>query len=210
MPNSTPDFMHIPLDFLGFCLWTIVKHDGLLMPGKPNLGVFKYSDRYYCVFADLSAIDAFVQTPDQFFHEVKMVCRKYPELIHLLKLQEEFPEASLAALLQGKDGTHPLFSISSPLMVDKDVETPTHFIEKNIDPNYEWNEWSLRKKALQIANIRNRKTITTQTVLSNFRRDNETQFWPPKDEATNTMKDKGTNLSIEKTYIVGLRDKNVK
>ena len=51
-------------------------------------------------------------------------------------------------------------------MVDKDVETPTHIIEKNIDPNYDWNEWSLRKKALQIANIRNRKTITTQTVLS--------------------------------------------
>ena len=208
MPNSTPDFMHIPLDFLGFCLWTIVKHDGLLMPGKPNLGVFKYSDRYYCVFADLGAIEAFVQSPDSFFHEVKTVCRKYPELIHLLKLQEEFPEASLAALLQGKDGTHPLFSISSPLMVDKDVETPTHFIEKNIDPNYEWNEWALRKKALQIANIRNRKTITTQTVLSNFRRDNQTQYWAPKDQETNTMKHKATNLSVDKTYIVGLRQRD--
>ena len=56
MPNSTPDFMHIPLDFLGFCLWTIVKNDGLLMPGKPNLGVFKFADRYYCVFADNTAI----------------------------------------------------------------------------------------------------------------------------------------------------------
>ena len=50
MPNSTPDFMHIPLDFLGFCLVNIVEH-GLLMPGKPNLGVFKYQEKY-CVFAD--------------------------------------------------------------------------------------------------------------------------------------------------------------
>lgn len=25
MPNSTPDFMHIPLDFLGFCLVHIVE-----------------------------------------------------------------------------------------------------------------------------------------------------------------------------------------
>lgn len=50
MPNSTPDFMHIPLDFLGFCLVNIVEQ-GLLMPGKPNLGVFKYADKY-CVFAD--------------------------------------------------------------------------------------------------------------------------------------------------------------
>lgn len=46
MPNNTPDFMHIPLDFLGFCLWTIVENNGLLMPGKPNLGVFKYKERY--------------------------------------------------------------------------------------------------------------------------------------------------------------------
>ena len=50
MPNSTPDFMHIPLDFLGFCLVNIVE-EGLLMPGKPNLGVFKYKEKY-CVFAD--------------------------------------------------------------------------------------------------------------------------------------------------------------
>lgn len=46
MPNNTPDFMHIPLDFLGFCLWTIVEKNGLLMPGKPNLGVFKFKERY--------------------------------------------------------------------------------------------------------------------------------------------------------------------
>lgn len=49
---------------------------------------------------------------------------------------------------------HPLFSISAPLMVDKGMETPTHFMEKHIEPNYNWNEWDLRKKALQMANIR--------------------------------------------------------
>jgi hypothetical protein len=56
MPNSTPDFMHIPLDFLGFCLVNIVQHNGLLMPGKPNLGVFKYTEKY-CVFADEPCIE---------------------------------------------------------------------------------------------------------------------------------------------------------
>lgn len=38
-------------------------------------------------------------------------------------------------------------------MVDKGTETPLHFVEKNIDPSYCWNEWELRKKALQMANI---------------------------------------------------------
>jgi hypothetical protein len=59
MPNSTPDFMHIPLDFLGFCLVNIVQHHGLLMPGKPNLGVFKYNEKY-CVFAEENCIEEFI------------------------------------------------------------------------------------------------------------------------------------------------------
>jgi hypothetical protein len=31
-------------------------------------------------------------------------------------------------------------------MVDKAIDTPLHFIEKNLDPNYCWNEWELRRK----------------------------------------------------------------
>lgn len=132
-----------------------------------------------------------------------------PEMIHLLKMQDHFPDASLAALLQGKDGMHPLFSISAPLMVDKAIETPTHFIEKNIEPNYHWNEWDLRKKALQMANIRKKVTVSVQTELSNFRIDNSTQVWLPKENATNTGINVSTNTVLEKTYIVGLRDKTV-
>ncbi len=157
MPNSTPDFMHIPLDFLGFCLVNIVE-GALLMPGKPNLGVFKYKEKY-CVFADQEAVEKFIKDPDKYLNEVIQICRDRPELIHLLKLQDHFPDASLAALLQGKDGMHPLFSISAPLMVDKGMDTPTHFVEKHIEPNYHWNEWDLRKKALQMANIRKKQTV---------------------------------------------------
>ena len=148
MPLSTPDFMHIPLDFLGFCLVNIVEQ-GLLMPGKPNLGVFKHSEtNKYCVFADQEAIEKFIANPNFYLEQVVEKCRRMPEMIHLLKMQDHFPDASLAALLQGRDGMHPLFSISAPLMVDKGLETPTHFIEKHIEPNYHWNEWDLRKKAL--------------------------------------------------------------
>ena len=205
MPNSTPDFMHIPLDFLGFCLVNIVEN-GLLMPGKPNLGVFKYNDKY-CVFADQEAIEKFVANPIKYIEEIVEKCRKMPELIHLLKMQDHFPDASLAALLQGRDGMHPLFSISAPLMVDKGLMTPVHFVEKNIEPNYHWNEWELRKKALQMANIRKMITVSVQTELSNFRIDNETQVWLPKDNDTNTGINASTNTVLDKQYIVGLRDK---
>lgn len=207
MPNSTPDFMHIPLDFLGFCLVNIVEN-GLLMPGKPNLGVFKYNDKY-CVFADQESIEKFVGEPNKYLEQVVEKCRRMPELIHLLKMQDHFPDASLAALLQGRDGMHPLFSISAPLMVDKGVTCPTHFVDKYVDPNYHWNEWDLRKKALQMANIRRKVTVSTQTELSNFRIDNETQVWLPKENSTNTGINASTNTVLPKTYIVGLRDKRV-
>jgi len=41
LPNSTPEFMHIPLDYQGFCLYSLVESKGLLLSGKPSLGVFK-------------------------------------------------------------------------------------------------------------------------------------------------------------------------
>lgn len=206
MPNTTPDFMHIPLDYLGFCLWTIVKRQGLLLPGKPNLGVYKYQD-HYCVFSSKEAIEEFIKDPDAFMKGILTQCRKMPELIHLLKQEDAFTEISLSELLQGKEGQKPLFSITAPLMVDKEIETPLHFEEKKIVQGYTWNAWDLRKKALQIVKIRNKKTVSTQTFLSNFRRDNETQVWLPKEVGTNTMKYASTNTELPKTYIVGLKDK---
>ena len=104
---------------------------------------------------------------------------------------------------------HPLFSISAPLMVDKGMETPLHFVEKHIEPNYYWNEWDLRKKALQMANIRKKITVSIQTELSNFRIDNETQVYAPKENSTNTGINASTNTVLPKTYIVGLRDRSI-
>jgi hypothetical protein len=31
--------------------------------------------------------------------------------------------------------------IKNKLMLDKGIDTITHITEKNIDPNYCWNEW---------------------------------------------------------------------
>ena len=61
-----------------------------------------------------------------------------------------------------------------------------------------------------MANIRKKLTVTTQTELSNFRIDNETQVWLPKDQETNTGVNASTNTVLKKQYIVGLRDKNTR
>ena len=62
LPHTTPDFMQTPLDYLGFCLWSIVRRGGLLLPGKPSLGVYRFKQRN-CVFCDENAINEFLQGP---------------------------------------------------------------------------------------------------------------------------------------------------
>lgn len=54
-PQTTPDFQQTPLDYLGFCVWSIVSRGGLLIPGKPNLGVYRYHNKH-CVFSDIQGI----------------------------------------------------------------------------------------------------------------------------------------------------------
>ena len=136
--------MQTPLDYLGFCLWSIVKKNGLLVPGKPNLGVFKFNEKY-CVFSDRQAIEEFVANPAEFLEEVIQQCKKNPELIHLLRLNEEFENANLNFLMEANQ--HSII-LSNKLMVDKTCQTPTHFVERYMDRNHCFSEWELRKNAI--------------------------------------------------------------
>jgi len=129
-----------------------VKRNGLLVSGKPSLGVYRYNEKN-CVFSDESAINEFLANPQAYIDGVIEQCRKHPELIHLLRMDEAFKNVNLNLFMQNREGGA---GLSNKLMVDKGMETPLHFVEKNIDPNYEWNEWALRKKAIQFANIRKR------------------------------------------------------
>ena len=203
LPHTTPDFLQTPLDYLGYCIWSLVKKDGLLVPGKPSFGVYRYKDKH-CVFSSAEAIKEFIEDPAFFIEGVNQQCRKNPELIHLLRLEDAFKHVSILTLLESREGGP---GLSTKLMVDKSCETPVHFIEKNLDPNYYWNEWDLRRKAIQMANIRNKQTKACQTILSNFKVDSETQVWLKKDASTNTGINKGTDPIKPKNYMVGLRTK---
>ena len=101
---------------------------------------------------------------------------------------------------------HPLLSDAPPVMVDKSNETPVHFIERNIDPSYSWNEWELRRRALQVANLKKCKTTSMQTDMSAYRREIETQVYLPKTKTTQTRVERGTNPKRVHTYIAGLRN----
>merc|ERR1712083_649463 len=61
------------------------------------------------------------------------------------------------------------------------------------------------KEALHMADIRRKATSATQTALSHLRRESETQVYLPKDVATNTAVNRGTNPIRLKKYNVGTR-----
>lgn len=204
LPQNTPDFMQTPLDYLGFCVWNIVQNRGLLIPGKPSLGVYRFKERN-CVFSEESSINQFLDDPNKFINGVVEQCRMHPELIHLLRMDDAFKGVNLNLYMQVQEGTQ---GLNNKLMVDKTLQTPTHIYEKNLDPSYCWNEWELRKKAIQMANIRKRQTKACQTILSNFKVDSEAQTYQLKDASTNTGINKATNPTRPRNYITGLRDKN--
>lgn len=196
--ENAPGFLQLPLDFQGFCIYSLVTEDRLLVPGNPALGVIKYAGRY-CVFANERGCAEFCADPDKFFGGVREVCYKYPELIHLLRIHEDFPKSSLHSIIQLTSQSQ------AAMMADVQTETPVHFVEENIDKSYEFNEWKMRRDALHMADIKRKQTSATQTALSHLRRENETQVYLPKEVGTNTTVERGTNPTRWRKYTAGVR-----
>lgn len=134
-----------------------------------------------------------------------------PEYWEELALRALMSEPSLALLVPmeekgGLDGMK-LVTMAKAAndKVDCATQTPTHFIESNLDHSYEWNEWALRRKALQLVNLKGKATRSAQSELCHFRRDNEAQVWLPKDAAVNTTSNKGTTMPRKQRYMQNLR-----
>lgn len=111
------------------------------------MGVYRFKDRN-CVFSTEAAVNEFLNEPSKYLQGVIDVCRAKPHLIRLFRVEEQFKNLNLKlnfgnyTFLYVESGT----LLSNKLMVDKELQTPTHFVEKNLDPNYCWNEWELRRK----------------------------------------------------------------
>ncbi|KAJ8599472.1 hypothetical protein CTAYLR_008051 [Chrysophaeum taylorii] len=207
--ETTPEFMQLPLEYQGFCGWTIANRHGLLLPGKPALGVVRYKGACY-VFAHEVAVRAFVRSPRDVVRGVVKTASENPELVHLLRLQ--YPGTSVAKVLAARAGSRGGAVSSSldapPAFVDAATETPLHFVEKHIDRSYEWNEWALRRRALRVAHLLSScATTSMQTDKSHFRRDNHTQVYLPKIAGTQTRRATGTNPPLKFQYLHGLRGK---
>lgn len=137
----------------GFCPWTIANRQALLLPGNPALGVVRFRGAYY-VCVNREALRSFMRDPEPVVETVHRAAREAPQLIYLLRLHDQFPDVAPHAMLQRqRRAQHPLLD-EAPARRDAATETPTHFVEKHIDPSYHWNEWELRRRAVRMANLR--------------------------------------------------------
>jgi hypothetical protein len=148
-----------------------------------------------------------VEAPAKYHAALLGVAKRMPELIHMLRLQEHFPAASIAEIMRQNAQAQMGSSVMSHVRSFQDAasQTPTHFVEKHIDYSYEWNEFALRRRALHLANLRQKVTKSTQMAVSAFRRESETQVYLPTDDATQTGVSTGTNPPQSVNYIAGLR-----
>lgn len=181
--------------FRSFCPLMLAKY-GLLIPGSAKIGMLSHDDGFY-VFSSAEAAKIFTADIAGYLNKISAQARVSTELINLVQLQRQFQNLA----------QHEGFGSGSGQRLQQDTacQTDCHILPPTQDKDYEWNEWEMRRKALKLANLRKCVTHSTQTVLSNFRRENETQVYLPKENDSQTKEESYTNAPKKNVYYAGLR-----
>ncbi|KAI3364124.1 hypothetical protein L3Q82_010802 [Scortum barcoo] len=200
LPETTGNFNELPLEYNGVCGYTLVNRDGLLLPGSnPHIGVLKHKEKLY-VFSSKEAALKFASSPDDFIAEVADKAKHSPELIQLLKLQQQFSSIGPYSEMQPRESL-----LVKPIKCESGTQTDIHPMETNVVKSYEWNEWELRRKAIKLADLWTKVTHSAQTDLSHMRRENITQTWLPKNAACQSKREGESNVPKPHIYLAGLR-----
>ncbi|KXS12612.1 UPF0704 protein C6orf165 [Gonapodya prolifera JEL478] len=202
-PLNTTAYHQIRCEVGGFCPVTLVDRGGLVVPGDRALGLVRYRDRCYA-FASREAVERWARDPEKYIQGSVDLAKQHPSLIQLCHLYHYFP--TVDALEKAKwyaKAKHGLGKLAMVAEVGSQVDT--HIMDSNIDTKYQWNEWELRRRALVLVNLKTKRTHSTQTTSSTFRRDSETQHYEPKASSTQTVKDSSTQVVKKSQYLAGLR-----
>ncbi|XP_023419842.1 cilia- and flagella-associated protein 206 [Cavia porcellus] len=199
-PETTANFDKLLIQYRGFCGYTFATTDGLLLPGNPTIGILKYKEKYY-TFSTRDAAYSFAENPENYIDLIKEKAKKNAELIQLLELHQQFETLIPCSQMRDVDKHY----VKPITKCESGTQTDTHILQPTIVQSYEWNEWELRRKAIKLANLRQKITHSVQTDLSHMRRENCSQVYPAKDANTQTMRQDGTQVPRPQIYLAGLR-----
>lgn len=110
--------------------------------------------------------------------EIIDLSRRHPCYVQLLHLYKFFP--TVDTLEKAQSYTRQRLIGQIPIVAEVGSQVDTHIVDYNLQINYKWNEWDLRRDALMLVNLKKKLTHSTQTVQSHFRRDSQTQHYQPK------------------------------
>ncbi|CAI5769801.1 Cilia- and flagella-associated protein 206 [Podarcis lilfordi] len=199
-PETTINFSQVQIQYHGFCAYTFAVKDGLLIPANLAVGILKFREKYYA-FSSKEAAYNFAKNPEKCVKMIAEKAKESAELIQLLELHQQFESLAPYSQIRAKDKK----SMKPITKCDTSTQTDIHILPPNIVKNYEWNEWELRRKAIKLANLRQKLTHSVQTNLSHMRRDNCSQVYPLKDNGTQTKRESNTNVPKPQIFLAGLR-----
>lgn len=202
LPNPGDKSEALRLEFNGFCVVSLLD-EGVLLDGKkdqeqcPGYVLLNANNAYYS-FSSERALKNFARDPFRYLSQLLMESvQRTPVLVFLLGLHPYLPKEVYITGTRVHD---------TGRVVEKgDGATQTGQIEAYKDTHYCWNEWELRRLALKLAGLRSKKTRSTQTAMSHFRRDNDSQVYLPKEKECQTLQDAAVQPPRVAQYIKGLR-----
>lgn len=212
--STTSNFQQLRPSFLGFCPVAMVIHDGLLVRGNPDLGYVQYDEngQKLLAFVARQHAHAFALKPEHFLVQMMQFACEKPELIHLLQLYDKtdlrrkLTDGSRAPDESAGRNLKPLSTaFSTRTLHDSGCQTEIHPVKSHIDRDYRWNEWDMRKKAIFLANLRSKKTTSSQTLHTNNKRECESQVYVPRPAASQTLTQTPSNVPPPKRYLLGLK-----
>lgn len=206
-PGNTVQYFQLSVEYGGFCPVTLALRDGVVIPGNKNIGLLRYKDFVFS-FVNSEAAKEFARHPDKYMNEVVELAKGQPQLVQLMHLYQYFP--TVEALERARSFNRQRLLRKLPMVSEASCQVDTHIVDGYIDSKYEWNEWELRRQALMLVNLKSKATHGSQTELSHFRRDSETQHYVAKAKITQTRKDSNSNVPRRVNYIRGIRNDGVK
>lgn len=141
----------------GFSVVTAVKRNGFLLRASAEASVVRWEDGLYG-FVNEDEAEAFAANPNEYMSALHGIVIRTPELVRLLRLEDVVPTLRMSDIVE---------AMTAPLTCDFGTQTPTHFVEKHIDRNYEVRS-SFVTSFLSALGMRNRSRIHERQVKSGF------------------------------------------
>ncbi|XP_044753995.1 cilia- and flagella-associated protein 206 [Coccinella septempunctata] len=199
-PNQYENFKKIDFEFLGFCPWKMVETDGALIAGNPKIGFVEGHGKHY-IFSQPMAMNMFNADSKLCINRALELFRKKPEMINFLGVQEDLIAVKdIEELIPPEEVELETFSV--------ECQTLDHPIPSNIDLNYKWNIWDLKREALLLAQLSHCKTSSTQTEECAGLCPATVQTYDLKEQGVQTKRDHGTNVPKPLQYLFGLRGRS--